>query len=94
MRILFAISILSFLALIWAVVAITRRIRSSHKLNSASKPAQPEFSHYLFNAAENADNSLTYVPKAHTSSQELPASKITSQSLTASYDKFTSTERG
>jgi hypothetical protein len=94
MRILFAISILSFLALIWAAVAMTRRIRASHKLNSATKPAQPEFSQYLFNAAENAGSSLPYVPKTHTSPQELPASKHASQSLTASYDKFTSTERG
>jgi hypothetical protein len=94
MRILFAISILSFLALIWAAVAMTRRIRASHKLNNASKPVQPEFSQYLFNAAENADSSLLHVPKAHTSSQELPAGKLASQSLTASYDKVTSTERG
>ncbi|MEO6815536.1 MAG: hypothetical protein ABI177_02445 [Edaphobacter sp.] len=73
---------------------MTRRIRASHKLNSESKPAQPEFSQYLFNAAENAGSSLPYVPQAHTSSQELPANKIASQSFTASYDKFTSTERG
>jgi len=57
MRILFAISILSFLALIWAAVAITRRIRASHNLNSASMSAQQEFSQYLFAAAEDSHSS-------------------------------------
>jgi hypothetical protein len=95
MRILFAISILSFFALIWAAVAITRRIRASHKLNSASKTAQPEFSQYLFSAAEDAHNSLPDAP-AHSPSQNLAASKIRppNQSPINSYDKVTSTERG
>lgn len=57
MRILFAISILSFLALIWAAIAITRRIRASHKRNSAAASAQPEFSQYLFAAAEDSHSS-------------------------------------
>lgn len=93
MRILFAISILSFLALIWAVVAITRRIRASHKLNNASKAAPPEFSHYLFAATEDSSSSL---PNAPATSKDLSASKNkpASQSFTATYDKITSTERG
>ncbi|HUZ96938.1 MAG TPA: hypothetical protein VMU57_18695 [Edaphobacter sp.] len=74
MRILFAISILSFLALIWAAVAITRRIRASHKLESASTPVQPEFSQYLFAAAEDAHSSLPHAP-THSSSQDLSATK-------------------
>lgn len=81
MRILFAISILCFIALIWAAVAITRRVRASHKLNSSSKP---EFSHYLFDAAEDHKNSLSHNSTAHASSQDHPHS----------YDKITSTERG
>ena len=93
MRTLFAISILSFLALIWASVAITRRIRASHKLNSAPKPTPPEFSQYLFAAAEDANNSLPPAP-AHSSSQNLSASKPANQSYPNSYDKITSTERG
>lgn len=80
MRILFAISILCFIALIWAVVAITRRIRASHKLTSASKP---EFSHYLFEAAEDHKSSLSHSSTAHASSQD----------HAHSYDKITSTER-
>jgi hypothetical protein len=95
MRILFAISIISFLALIWAAVAITRRIRASHKLNIASKPAQPEFSQYLFAAAEDAPSSLPHAP-AQSSSQDLSASKAmpTNPGQIHSYDKVTSTERG
>jgi hypothetical protein len=97
MRILFAISILSFLALIWAAVAITRRIRASHRVESASTPTQPEFSQYLFAAAEDAHHSQPhtqpYAP-AHSSSQNLSASKPANQSHANSYDKITSTERG
>ena len=95
MRILFAISILSFLALIWAAVAITRRIRASHKLNSASKPEQPEFSQYLFAAAEDAHSSLLDAP-AHSSTQDLSTSKNrpANQRPINSYDQVTSTERG
>jgi cytoskeletal protein RodZ len=95
MRILFAISILSFLALIWAAVAITRRIRASHKLQSASKPAQPDFSQYLFAAAEDTSNSLPTTPE-HTSSHDLSSNKSrpANQSHANSYDKIISTERG
>ncbi|GGG85505.1 hypothetical protein [Edaphobacter dinghuensis] len=81
MRILFAISILCFIALIWAAVAITRRIRASHKFNNSSKP---EFSQYLFDAAEERKSSLPHSSTAHVSSQD----------RTHSYDKLTSTERG
>lgn len=96
MRILFTISILSFFALIWAAVAITRRIRASHKVNSALKPTQPEFSQYLFAAAEEAkdpNNSLPHAP-AHSPSQDLSASRPANQSHSNSYNKITSTERG
>jgi hypothetical protein len=93
MRILFAISILSFVALIWAAVAITRRIRASHKLSSALEPEPPEFSHYLAAATKDSNSSL---PSRPASPQDPSAgkNKPVSQSFTASYDKITSTERG
>jgi hypothetical protein len=95
MRILFAISILSFLALIWAAIAITRRIRTSHKLESASKPAEPEFSQYLFAAAEDAHSSLPHAP-THSSSQDLSAAKtvLLTRDTSTPYDQVTSIERG
>lgn len=94
MRILFAISIVSFLALIWAAVAITRRIRASHKLNNASGEAQPEFSQYLFAAAEDGNHSLPH-EAAHLPSQDLAANKSpVNHGPVNSYGKVTSTERG
>jgi hypothetical protein len=87
MRILFAISILSFLVLVWAAVAITRRIRASHKRESSSAPPQPEFIEYLFSAAKDADSP---------SSQDHSASKggADNQSHADSYNKTISAERG
>lgn len=87
MRILFAISILSFLVLLWAAVAITRRIRASHKLKASSTSTQPEFSQYLSAAAEGTNQ---------TQSQANPARKNwpANQDQINSYDKATSTERG
>lgn len=79
MKILFAISILSFLVLLWAAIAITRRIRASHRLERSSASTQPEFSQYLFAATEGA-NAGPHSP-AH-------------PGHTSSYDKATSTERG
>jgi hypothetical protein len=57
MQILFVISILSLLVLLWSAVAITRRIRTSHKLESSSTQSQPEFSQYLFSATEGTNAS-------------------------------------
>lgn len=93
MRILFAISILCFLALIWAAVAITRRVRATHKLNSSTKP---EFSQYLFDAAEDGKSSPLHSTAAHGSPQDLSTSKNrpANQGHANSYDKITSTERG
>jgi flagellar hook-basal body complex protein FliE len=87
MRILFAISILSFLVLLWAAVAVTRRIRSSHKLKDSSTSMQPEFSQYLSAAAEGANQSQS---QANQAGRNWPAN----QDQTNSYDKATSTERG
>jgi hypothetical protein len=87
MRILFAISIVSFLALLWAVVAITRRIRASHKRESSTTPSQQEFSQYLFSAAKDADSP---------SSQDHAAGRggSANQSHADSYNKTISAERG
>jgi len=52
MRILFAISMLCFLVLVWAAVAITRRIRTGHKHDISSDHLQGEFGQYLFAAVE------------------------------------------
>jgi len=79
MKILFAISILSFLVLLWAAIAITRRIRASHRLERSSASSQPEFSQFLFAATEGA-NAGTHSP--------VPSGP------TSPYDKATSTERG
>jgi hypothetical protein len=57
MQILFVISILSLFVLLWSSVAITRRIRTSHKLESTSTQSQPDFSQYLFSANEGTHTS-------------------------------------
>jgi hypothetical protein len=87
MRILFAISILSFFVLLWAVVAITRRIRAGHRRESSSATPQPDFSQYLFSAAKDVDSP---------SSQDHVASRVgpANQSHADSYNKTISTERG
>jgi hypothetical protein len=95
MQILFAISILSFLVLLWAAVAITRRIRASHRLERSSTVSQPEFNQYFFAAAEGVNNPLSHTA-AHPSPQDLSAngSWLANQSHTNSYDKATSPNHG
>lgn len=87
MRILFAISILSFLALLWAAIAITRRIRASHRRENSSTLPQPEFSQYLFSAAKDANSRSS---QDHSANRRWPAS----QSHTDSYNKAISAKRG
>ncbi|HZY72195.1 MAG TPA: hypothetical protein VFE22_03715, partial [Edaphobacter sp.] len=53
MQILFLISIVSFFVLLWASVAVVRRIRASHRIESPPTPPQPTFSKYLFSAAQD-----------------------------------------
>jgi len=55
MQILFAISILCFVVLLGATVAITRRIRASNRREDSSMQTRPEFSQYLFAAGEGVD---------------------------------------
>lgn len=95
MKILFAISLLSFLVLLWAAVAITRRIRATHRLERSSTPAQPEFSQYLFAATEGANNPLSD-SATHPLHQDLSASRSWPANLshTNSYDTATSPKHG
>jgi hypothetical protein len=53
MQILFAISILCFLILLWATVAITQRVRAKNGLEKDSTQPQQNFSQYLFEATQN-----------------------------------------
>jgi hypothetical protein len=52
MQILFAISILCFVALIVAAIALTRHIRAGHK-RSSTPPDRPTFAQHLFSAHED-----------------------------------------
>lgn len=68
MQILFVISILSFLVLLWATVATTQHIRANHRLKFFVTQLQPDFDQYLFAAAQNASTSesLSFYPAAET----------------------------
>jgi len=97
MQILFAISILSFLVLLWAAVAITRRIRATHKRENSSTQSQPDFSQYLFAAAEGANTSSSHLVH-HQPSKDAEDTKSwnispTPQTSADSHDKATSPKR-
>ena len=53
MQILFAISIVCFLALLWAGIAIARHIYKGHQDGQTSTQSQGDFAHHLFAATEN-----------------------------------------
>jgi hypothetical protein len=55
MQILFAISILCFIALVWAGVAIARHIAAGHRSGRAVKESHGDFAHHLFAATENRE---------------------------------------
>ena len=95
MQILFAISIVSFLVLVWAAVAITRRVRASHKLERASTPPQPDFSQFLFAAAEgeNVPPSPVQHQTARDISADLGWTISPTESLMNSYDQTISSKR-
>jgi len=80
MQILFAISILSFLVLLGAIVAMTRRIRANHRLEESSTQMRPDFSQYLFGAVQSSGESLNMPPAT--------------QTVTKFQDKATSPKRG
>jgi hypothetical protein len=53
MQILFAISILCFVILLWATVAVTQRIRAKNRLERDLTQPPADFSQYLFEATQN-----------------------------------------
>ena len=53
MQILFAISIVSFFALVWAGIAVTRHIRTSQRRNRTSSETHQDFAEHLFAAVAN-----------------------------------------
>lgn len=55
MQTLFAISVVCFLALVWAGIAVARHIRNGHKLNASD--VQSGFAQHLFQAS--AETTLT-----------------------------------
>jgi hypothetical protein len=55
MQILFAISILCSLTVVWAGIAVVRNIRSSRKQKSTSAPAQHDFAYHLFSASDDVE---------------------------------------
>ena len=72
MQILFAISILCFIALLWAGFAIARHIHLGHKRPRVDGSSRRDFAHHLYTAA-----SETRVPRAvrHQSVQDVTARK-------------------
>ncbi len=55
MQILFAISIVCFVALVWAGMAIARHIAAGHKGGRTTKQSHGDFAHHLFVATENRE---------------------------------------
>ena len=55
MQILFAISIVCFVALVWAGVAIARHIAAGRKGGRTPTQSQGDFAHHLFAATENRE---------------------------------------
>jgi len=56
MQILFAISIVCFIALVWAMVAIARHIAAGHKDGQTLLRPHGDFAHHLFAATENRES--------------------------------------
>ena len=75
MQILFAISVISFLILALAGVAIVRNVRASHRRSkAASAPPQQLFSQQLFNAVQARDLGLPQAVRQQ-SIKEITANK-------------------
>lgn len=73
MQILFAISVLCFLGILWAAIALARHIRSS-RLRDAPDVSQPDFKHHLFSASESP-GTITRPNPIHQSVQDITANK-------------------
>ena len=57
MQILFAISVLCFVALAWACFAVVRHIRANHTSGETTEPLHPDFSQHLIATVESGDAS-------------------------------------
>jgi hypothetical protein len=55
MQILFAISIVCFIALVWAGIAMARHIAAGHKGGRTPMQSHGDFAHHLFAATENRE---------------------------------------
>ena len=76
MKILFAISVLCFLGILWAAIALARHIKSSrlrHESDLTIVPSQPDFKHHLFSASEAA--AITRPNPIHQSVRDITANK-------------------
>jgi len=78
MNTLLAISALCFFALLLAVIAIARQVRSSHRLNRISTHPRHDFSQHLF-AAANDQNSRTPGNLRHQTVKDVMAKKSWNQ---------------
>jgi hypothetical protein len=73
MQILFAISVLCFLGILWAAIALARHIRSS-RLRDDPGVSQPDFKHHLFSASETPSAIIRPNP-IHQSVHDITANK-------------------
>ena len=87
MQILFLISIVSFFVLLWASVAVVRRIRAGHRIESLPALPQTTFSEYLFSAAQDTGGSQT-------GSRQEVSSDTTARPPHSLDDETTSPKRG
>jgi hypothetical protein len=78
MQILFAISVLCFVALVWACFAIVRHIRANHTSRQTSETLHPDFSQHLVAAVESGDASAP-PPFRQQTLQEIMAAKSWNQ---------------
>lgn len=95
MQILFAISIVSFLLLLWAAVAITRHILASHKPERSSE-LQPGFNQHHIDASEAANSSASHSmhsPKGQTVAAHMDWNLSPAQTRPSMYNKATSPQR-
>lgn len=76
MQILFAISVLCFLGILWAAIALARHIRSS-RLRDDPDVSQPDFKHHLFSASEglSTHDAMSRRNPIHQSVRDITANK-------------------
>ncbi|WP_263365539.1 hypothetical protein [Edaphobacter bradus] len=74
MQVLFAISIVCFVVLVWAAVAIVDHVRMSHRRSRTASQPHRDFSHHLIAAAQQRDIHLPPAVRLQ-SVQEIAAHK-------------------